>query len=587
MCGFFFAKFRTSENKTSLNNFFEEECNNFIKTRGPSYQEVYKSDSMFIYQSTLAIQSSLIKPNNLGSLGSKQFLLYNGEIYNLKKNKDVSDTEHLYFLAINEILDRELPDMDGMYSICDIKRINNNDILFDAYRDPVGEKHIWYYFGKDIFIVSSVPSIIRKYHNKNSNLHINRNAIEDYLLRRHFISPIEHPISNINILKPGFKLSFRSKQWILTETEFFKYENLFSKDLYVQLDQINQDQYNTKFNQIFANTLESMEFSNAKLKKSSSIISGGYDSSIVSGFLLQKKTDTYLYTMTFGEKDPVSKNVKNILRRKYDYESTKHQIIECDLKKYYKSLSRSIDILSSPVNTHSIPSSYIVAMNAQKDGNSILYGGEGADEIFLGYGCYRYLQDKKASDYNRLLENYSFDRELYQRVSKSKTEIYIKNFKDFFRDYLSSQNVLSEDHLNIKIESLTDIFIQLNNVGLISTDTINSDSGIECRTPFVRMDLLKFAISSPIDKLINFDQKILLEKIPIRNKFVEYFGKESIMPKIGFAGFPNETQAFLGDKKGWKIWEYLDWVNYINEDLSLAEEWKIINLEWFLRIVCD
>ena len=87
MCGFFFAKFRTSENKTSLNNFFEEECNNFIKTRGPSYQEVYKSDSMFIYQSTLAIQSSLIKPNNLGSLGSKQFLLYNGEIYNLKKIK--------------------------------------------------------------------------------------------------------------------------------------------------------------------------------------------------------------------------------------------------------------------------------------------------------------------------------------------------------------------------------------------------------------------------------------------------------------------------------------------------------------------
>ena len=134
---------------------------------------------------------------------------------------------------------------------------------------------------------------------------------------------------------------------------------------------------------------------------------------------------------------------------------------------------------------------------------------------------------------------------------------------------------------------MADIFIQLNSVGLISADTINSDLGIECRTPFVRMDLLKFAISSPVDKLINFDQKLLIDKIPIRNKFVEYFGEESIMPKIGFAGFPNETKTFLGDKSSWYIWEYLGWGNYINEDLNLSEEWKIINLEWFLRIVCD
>ena len=99
------------------------------------------------------------------------------------------------------------------------------------------------------------------------------------------------------------------------------------------------------------------------------------------------------------------------------------------------------------------------------------------------------------------------------------------------------------------------------------------------------MNLLKLAISSPVDKLINFNQRLLINKRPIRKKFVEYFGEESIMPKIGFAGFPNETKCFLGDKENWNIWEYLDWGNYKNENFSLAEEWKIINLEWFLRTV--
>ena len=47
---------------------------------------------------------------------------------------------------------------------------------------------------------------------------------------------------------------------------------------------------------------------------------------------------------------------------------------------------------------HSIPSSYIVAKNAQSDGNFILYGGEGADEIFLGYECYRDLNNKSSEN---------------------------------------------------------------------------------------------------------------------------------------------------------------------------------------------
>ena len=88
---------------------------------------------------------------------------------------------------------------------------------------------------------------------------------------------------------------------------------------------------------------------------------------------------------------------------------------------YKQSLLRSIEILSSPINTHSIPSSYIVARNSQLDNNLILYGGEGADEIFLGYECYRNLNNQ-FSDYNGITKKFPFDKDLSQRVFSSKTE---------------------------------------------------------------------------------------------------------------------------------------------------------------------
>ena len=48
------------------------------------------------------------------------------------------------------------------------------------------------------------------------------------------------------------------------------------------------------------------------------------------------------------------------------------------------------------------------------------------------------------------------------------------------------------------------------------------------------------------------------------------------MPKIGFAGFPNETKAYLGDKKNWRIWEFLGWKDYVNFDLDQLKNGKLL-----------
>ena len=94
---------------------------------------------MFIYQSTLAIQSDSIKSNNLSSIGSKKFILYNGEIYNFNKEKYISDTEFISHLSRDEILENELSEMDGMYAIGEFLRTNNDQIICNAFRIQLGK----------------------------------------------------------------------------------------------------------------------------------------------------------------------------------------------------------------------------------------------------------------------------------------------------------------------------------------------------------------------------------------------------------------------------------------------------------------
>ena len=48
-----------------------------------------------------------------------------------------------------------------------------------------------------------------------------------------------------------------------------------------------------------------------------------------------------------------------------------------------------------------------------------------------------------------------------------------------------------------------------------------------------------------------------INKIPIKYVFENYFSKDLLMPKKGFAGFPNESKKYLGNVKTWLVWDQL------------------------------
>ena len=163
MCGFVLAIHQDNNDKNLINNKLQQYCNLYIKSRGPSSQEIFKSNSIFAYQSTLAIQSTNEKSKSISGVNDSKFILYNGEIYLKNKNKNESDTKIIYSNWMNGLLDEFLKKEDGMYAICTVDRSIEKNIQVNIYRDFPGEKHIWYFIDKNIFLLSSVPAVIRKY----------------------------------------------------------------------------------------------------------------------------------------------------------------------------------------------------------------------------------------------------------------------------------------------------------------------------------------------------------------------------------------------------------------------------------------
>ena len=162
----------------------------------------------------------------------------------------------------------------------------------------------------------------------------------------------------------------------------------------------------------------------------------------------------------------------------------------------------------------------------------MFYTGEGADELFLGYNCYI---NNESSDYNKIVDNFNSLDNLYDSVSSSFINKYLIEQKNSFYDSPKIK-ILSMKERNLLTESYLDYTIQLPNVGLISTDTVNSDLGIECRTPFTRIPLLKLGLSTPLNKKIK-QKSENKTKLPLKNLFLRIYGKENLYPKIGFAGF--------------------------------------------------
>ena len=574
MCGFAFLT-STRPLSNDLKNLFKDASQRFISTRGPTSQNLDSDEYSISYQSILSIQS---RPSTSHSDTS---FLYNGEIFTWPSSLSSyisptdSDTTNLIRLRKHGLLQQALVEADSMHAVCSISRDPTSRIsAINIYRDFPGEKHVWYYHDSTYFIVSSVPGFIATVLSSLTTLFPDPQVIADYFLRRHLISPLHHPITGIRQVLPGQHLHLNCRTWLLQSELISTFHNLFDADIY-HTSLSRPAAITGLVGSTLSNVISAMESTCRDHVTSACVFSGGIDSSLVSSYLLSssRHPSTNLFTLTFGSKDPVSLLASSFLSN-IPNERIVHEVLTCTPDLYISALTESIQVLASPINTHSIPSALLVSNATARSSNQVLYGGEGADELFLGYRTYI---DHNQSIYTNVVHNYPSSH-LTSLSINSGIPAYIESLRISISTHLESCHVLPQ-HINVITQSMLDFFIQLPSVGLLSSDTIQSHSGIEARTPFLRDAMIRLGISLNPDSRTAFSS---IPKAPLAQLFLEKFRLTNVPPKMGFSGYPNEAKSLL-PKSDWRVFDLLKLSHSAFLDADRALAWKVINTELFLQ----
>jgi asparagine synthase (glutamine-hydrolysing) len=131
-------------------------------------------------------------------------------------------------------------------------------------------------------------------------------------------------------------------------------------------------------------------------------LSGGIDSTIVSGLMSREIPGVRTFSAGFASSDDAKFNVDldhaRIAARRF---GTRHAEVRVDDSVDLPALVRRIAwALDEPVANPSTIPTYLVAKLARESGVPVLLSGDGADELFAGYD--RYLSDALVSTYRRV-----------------------------------------------------------------------------------------------------------------------------------------------------------------------------------------
>ena len=575
--------------------------------RGPDYHKhwhyaINDKKHIFLGQTTLSITGNY-DVNNF-QLDNFQ-LLFNGEIYNYESlnlnnelENDDSDTRYLLHKLVQTLKENEFDELkaletvndelDGMYAY--VLFNNKNNKLYIS-RDIQGEKNLYYYNQNGIMVIASEISLIIDYlKTKGIDIQLEKKEFQKYLLSRHHMYRNKTIHQNIFQLEPGQTIIYDIVLSTLKTSSVRGLDSLIDVELYKKYAKMSFEEHLDVFDELFQSLAINMV---PKHCDYACIVSGGVDSSLSAHYFMKtgKEPKYFIATNCLG-KDKISDDLsihgkalgKDIITIPVTAEDYSQEIPICQ------------SVYNGVVPTHSAITLSILARKVKESGIKVLFTGEGADELFGGYSTYLapnqiYNNKNKLLNYFDGLEtNYSN----YSKLCNDEIEYNNDEFKREFKEELVKYWQLSKKSYDFiktdKLEKfyqaslLCDSLIQLPNIGLKSADLMCMNHGVESRSIFLRKPLLKMILNSPI--WLKLDMRTQFTKILLKELYLKYFPYRSLMPKQGFAGFPNESKALLDKKKSQNhiknIKEYLD---FKDKDVKLSRdmEWKLINMEFYLQ----
>jgi asparagine synthase (glutamine-hydrolysing) len=399
-----------------------EQMNDTIRHRGPDTSDSYTDATISLGHTLLSIRAETERSKQpFVSKDGPWVLIFNGQMYNTEQIK-----QELGFTYQQETLDTALlyaliekhgwsfiEYIHGMYAIA---LYNKNEQVLRLYRDPSGQKPLYYYHKGNAFIFSSEIKGILSHKEVERvcdpvGVHIALSIGWSVGQRTIFDS-----ISKVNC---GECISLDIKRSTIAR------ENIYSPAL---------DYYKnttSPFTKVVLEHLQSKEPVAINL-------SGGLDSSLILHEMYALGYDIASYTTLF-ETDDASYNtdahLAEKLSRDYNTDHTQLHITKADL---LNAFVESYEAIEEPNYNISIPIYYLMAkrQGIHGDKKRVILSGDGGDELFGGYPHYavsrtidrqmRFLTPvlfnaiKNARNHSSLHFNDPFERWLWFRLLDKK-----------------------------------------------------------------------------------------------------------------------------------------------------------------------
>lgn len=357
-----------------------DEMLNRIIHRGPDDSGTFVDENVVMGMRRLSIIDVEGGKQPISNEDGSLVIVFNGEIYNFKelregllKNGHVfktdTDTEVILHLYEDKGAD-VVKELRGMFTffIYDMKK----GIVLVA-RDPFGIKPL-YYLKQDGAIrglASEIKCLLELPHYKKE---INEEAIYQYLSFQY--NPLRETFfKGIYRVPPATTLIIDAKTGHAEEKTYwdFKFE---------QEEDMSEEAGTKELAGILKDSVQHHLISEVPL---GAFLSGGVDSALIVGAIRTVHPTGELRTFTIGSKEI---NEFAEAREQSDALHTTHTEIVLDPDEYFALLPRIAWHFDEPVADPAAIALYFLAREATKHVTVVL-SGEGADELFGGYGIYR------------------------------------------------------------------------------------------------------------------------------------------------------------------------------------------------------
>lgn len=504
-----------------------------LEKRGPDFQDIYIDEWVGLGHRRLSIiDTSNVANQPMWDSTHRYCIVFNGEIFNFQELRQTlqakgisfhsqSDTEVLLQLYIQE-KENCLNKLNGFFAFC---VYDKQEQSFFIARDRFGIKPLLYVHDEDKFIFASEMKAVLQY---GIDKELDYESLETYLQLNYIPAP-DSIFKSVKKLLPGHYLTLKKR-----EANILSYYTIpDTEDKTISFDQAKQ-----KLKDLLEKSVQRRLIADVPL---GSFLSGGIDSSVITGIASQHKKNLHTFSIGFKDEKFFDETAYASLVAKHF--NTEHTVFSLTNNDLYKHVNNILDYIDEPFADSSAINVYILSQETRKYA-TVALSGDGADELLAGY-------NKHAAFYRMIHSGWKENAlktlsPLWKILPKSRNNILTNKVRQFqrftdgmkltpkerywrwagFASELEAQSLLSDQsktHLSqekyhsrkqsllarlsnegsMREVLLTDTTLVLPNDMLTKVDLMSMANALEVRVPFLDYEVVNFIFSLPDDFKIN------------------------------------------------------------------------------------